>query len=369
MKLPDKPRDGFPVADTIRQIIDYQRSATITSIAGGRVQSSPNGTVLVIDPPTIPRQSSKSGRFPVTFDESEQRLYVGEGSVVYASSEQNHQEIKPEIPTLDGTSLSDSPFWDISDKDTGVIYNVWCVVGGDSTHSKMQLRKDSEGVEWEYPEENARRVAHLTFKSGDDGLAIDGEIHQDWSDDIEWSNSASTGSSGSFSEDEESSDDDSKGGSSDDSSDITEDSSDDDSSDESSDDDESSGGISCPWIEITRVDILDLTCFTDSEEDEDPYGECRYVTARVTLTISSVTETECAPYVRVWVGSGPPSFIDNIYGPGTRRFEKQVTFFACPNGHYTANAQILHPIGFDAKCADYNDCPGATKDFTTPGTC
>lgn len=46
MKFPDEPRTGDSIKDTIVQLMRYVRSSTVTGIAGGRVQQSPNGTTL-----------------------------------------------------------------------------------------------------------------------------------------------------------------------------------------------------------------------------------------------------------------------------------------------------------------------------------
>jgi hypothetical protein len=48
MKLPDTPRSGLSLEESITQIIRYLRAATITGITGGRVSETPNGTTLVL---------------------------------------------------------------------------------------------------------------------------------------------------------------------------------------------------------------------------------------------------------------------------------------------------------------------------------
>ena len=48
MKLPNEPRKGESVAESVRDIIRYLRAITVTGISGGRVQQTPNGTTLLI---------------------------------------------------------------------------------------------------------------------------------------------------------------------------------------------------------------------------------------------------------------------------------------------------------------------------------
>ncbi len=50
MKLPDMPRDGVPVKDTVHAIIDYLRATKIRSFVGGQVRESANGTTLSVKP-------------------------------------------------------------------------------------------------------------------------------------------------------------------------------------------------------------------------------------------------------------------------------------------------------------------------------
>jgi len=48
MKLPDEPRDGFSILEWARQVLRYLRSSRITSVVGGRIKESPNGSILEI---------------------------------------------------------------------------------------------------------------------------------------------------------------------------------------------------------------------------------------------------------------------------------------------------------------------------------
>ena len=85
MKFPDLPRSGFPVAQTIRQIITYLRSSRVVSINGVKGMESSNGTSFVIPvgeknegatntlPPLWPRLKSP--------DEDEYTVSVTKGHV------------------------------------------------------------------------------------------------------------------------------------------------------------------------------------------------------------------------------------------------------------------------------------------------
>jgi hypothetical protein len=48
MKLPDYPRKGIPVEQTVDQIIDFLRASKITSFVGGKVRETPSGTTLAL---------------------------------------------------------------------------------------------------------------------------------------------------------------------------------------------------------------------------------------------------------------------------------------------------------------------------------
>lgn len=49
MRLPPYPTKGKSVEGTIREMIDYMKATTITSISGGRKKTSPNGTTLEVN--------------------------------------------------------------------------------------------------------------------------------------------------------------------------------------------------------------------------------------------------------------------------------------------------------------------------------
>lgn len=310
------------------------------------------------------RKSGKKGRFIVSL--SGQNLSVSKGAVFFGDGDEPGRTIDPIEPTLDNVILSENPFWDVTSKPNDVLHKVRVVLNRYNYNARVELNEDGEAPDLN-DQEIGVNIAEVTFKAVDGGRGA--EIHQMWESDIAGWKGGDFGSSGSFSEDESSgSVDDSRDDSSDDSSTIIDDSSGDDSSDESSDDDPDSGGIICPWLEILSVDIMDPDCFIDGPDD-DPYGECQYVTIRVKLIVGPITETTCEPYVRLSVAGGPPAFIDNVYGPGDKTFYKQVTFYGCPLGSYTVTARILHPLTSQPGCMGYNACAPATFDFTTPGTC
>lgn len=63
MRLPSYPQDGKPVADTVRQLIDYARASKITGFVGGRVVETANGTTIVAGKQKTPRAGGTPGPF------------------------------------------------------------------------------------------------------------------------------------------------------------------------------------------------------------------------------------------------------------------------------------------------------------------
>jgi hypothetical protein len=60
MRIPPYPTKGGSVQATIREIIDYIRATTITSVSGGKMRVYPNGTVIEIKPKEASGGSSPS---------------------------------------------------------------------------------------------------------------------------------------------------------------------------------------------------------------------------------------------------------------------------------------------------------------------
>jgi hypothetical protein len=65
MKLPNMPRKGEMVAESVRDIIRYLKSITVTGVSGGRVRQTPNGTTIHLDPPPLRRKMIKFVDFQV----------------------------------------------------------------------------------------------------------------------------------------------------------------------------------------------------------------------------------------------------------------------------------------------------------------
>lgn len=50
MKFPSEPREGRPIADDFRDMVNWLRASRITKVIGGRLKESPTGSVLEIFP-------------------------------------------------------------------------------------------------------------------------------------------------------------------------------------------------------------------------------------------------------------------------------------------------------------------------------
>ena len=83
MKPPDYPQDGKPVADTIKDIIDYCKATTINNVQGGRIKQSRGGSTLVIPTPSQ-RRKPRPIPFEITLgrDGSAWFVTVAQGFVV-----------------------------------------------------------------------------------------------------------------------------------------------------------------------------------------------------------------------------------------------------------------------------------------------
>lgn len=63
MNIPTNPLKGEPVISKITEIIRFIRASRITSVVGGHLRETPNGTVLTIKPGSGGGSSSASGPF------------------------------------------------------------------------------------------------------------------------------------------------------------------------------------------------------------------------------------------------------------------------------------------------------------------
>ena len=53
MKLPSMPQRGGSVETTVRDIINYIRATTVTSVNGGILKETPNGTIINVQKPGV----------------------------------------------------------------------------------------------------------------------------------------------------------------------------------------------------------------------------------------------------------------------------------------------------------------------------
>ena len=148
-----------------------------------------------------PMRTGQNGRFTVTCDGNNNRIYVLPGHVCFiplaggdSGGSGSDSALKPFEPTLDDTPLSDSPYWVISGGQGGE-WQVVCVF--DQEKARMEFkRKDSGDLNLD-PDERAIVIATMDFSDAEEGL----KIKQLWHSDILWtdydSSSSSDSSSGS----------------------------------------------------------------------------------------------------------------------------------------------------------------------------
>jgi hypothetical protein len=92
MRLPEYPKKKQSVEPTVRQIIDYLRAITLTSVKGGKLKQSTSGTTLTITPGTKPRNGRKPMPFEVTlFSELESEGATRTWKVVIADGYVNER--------------------------------------------------------------------------------------------------------------------------------------------------------------------------------------------------------------------------------------------------------------------------------------
>jgi len=58
MKLPSMPQRGGSVETTVRDIINYIRATTVTSVNGGVLRETPNGTIINVQKPGVTSTSA-----------------------------------------------------------------------------------------------------------------------------------------------------------------------------------------------------------------------------------------------------------------------------------------------------------------------
>lgn len=283
-------------------------------------------------------------RFAVWMSVETQRLYCAVGTVDVANEAYPSTDSLPIVPKLNGVSLNETPYWDLTGKETGVEYRVVCIFDCvDANPARVELKKVSEDLHLTCCE-RAKRIATLTFKSVDGGLAIE-EFSQDWASDIDRTIDLVSCNSGdcSGSSDDESSGPHGSDGSDDsidppDSSDDPEPpSSDDDSSDESSDDDtsSSSGSCGCPLshFEAYMYSVDGGNCFLDAGGG--------YVSVVVGVHVGEMP-ARCGYILRFGI-AGVQTFTKVLLGGGSD-YGEFITFLSLPNRELTCFAQIEAPL-------------------------
>jgi hypothetical protein len=363
--LPDKVRTGVPVKaawanallDCVAQLRKDQAASRLQPSADIGITESAGGVMLW--PKRRGGSSVKGCRFRTTFNRKTQRLHVGDGSVLASDADEIHQSSKTITPTLDGTSIAQNPSWDVSDKESGKLYNVWCVIDRDY-NAHMQLVADDEEVDFSSGwMENAACIASITWQSDDNGLFIENpeDLIQHWWSDLPWFWSALAGSSSGDSSSGDSSDSDGDSNNSDSS---------------SGSDDGSSAENSCdPQVEITSV-----VCVLESVANGTDTANCFFnASTQEDLRIGvevTVTGNPCHcrnSWVKVTAGG---TVLGSRYmgfgGTGSVTIEGVIPAYACAEIPITA-CWFTPSVGVDTDdpCIGLSACAETT--ITAPPVC
>jgi hypothetical protein len=86
MKFPSMPRKGYPVEDTVRDILNWLRAAKIINVAGGRVKETPNGTTIEISKTTQRTQKEYVHPWKVTAN-GDDSVTVAKGKILSWSNQ------------------------------------------------------------------------------------------------------------------------------------------------------------------------------------------------------------------------------------------------------------------------------------------
>jgi hypothetical protein len=174
------------------------------STAGGLIKAPGVGRVR-LEMRRIEARHSAGRRFVVTYDANNQRLYVGPGSVAWVDKTDQERAVLPEYPTLDGTSLKDSPYWDCSaggKVTAGRKYGVLCVLRHDAGERirEMRLAEADESGDGGYAVDDEEawlwEIATVTFTGVSADLTVE-SMEQKWESDIYWDETVESSSSGS----------------------------------------------------------------------------------------------------------------------------------------------------------------------------
>jgi len=110
MKIPDMPRKGFPVSETVGGIIRYLRANRITNVQGGKIRHSPSGSTIEV---TQQRRSTSFDTKPPLWvslvdDSGTWKYRVSAGYATYQNIGSG-DVVGYVTPTLGGTSLEADP--------------------------------------------------------------------------------------------------------------------------------------------------------------------------------------------------------------------------------------------------------------------
>ena len=382
MKLPPKKRPGNPVlASDWNQLVDAV--AARTPRRGNSLELVHSSGGFYYRSKAVAAAVGRSGRFIVTYDQDERRLYVSPGSVFTAKCFEDKQAVQPTEPTLAGKPLSQRPSWDVASKPNGTTFNVWCIVRNSYT-ARVELRDSNDSMsEILGDDENAVLIAEVTWKAEGEAKVIDSFV-QDWESDIGWfyCDGASVSSE---SEDEQSSS-------------VPEDSSGDpppDSSDESDSDSSSSGSSSagCAWPQIMWVEsaLMEINGSTDTScmpGDEGNNNQLVRAKAQVTVQLSGGVCKECAGDVqlRVRLGNGVAMTLvgsEVLLGSGDNSvahlYFLEINFLAWPCSEYNPEVSLvlfgsasgcsLEPPGPSWPDEWTTEADKAAAQINTPGLC
>lgn len=117
MRLPSPPRKGYPVEDTMREVINYLRAITINNVVGGMVKQSASGTTLEFRPGAsfIPAATATKPPLILIAGSDNTKVQVTPGVVNFVS------------PTISGTALNNDPAPEITVTESTTYFWIKCV--------------------------------------------------------------------------------------------------------------------------------------------------------------------------------------------------------------------------------------------------
>ena len=141
MKFPDLPRSGFPIVQTVKDIINYLRSSRVISINGIKGTSTTNGTTFTI-PVGEKNKLAKDSKPPFWIDiyesDSEWKAFMTTGEVV-ARDNRSGTAIVNFTPTSIPTKVSPLTITAAT--------KIWCKVS-DSAYGIATAAEIGSGTSW-----------------------------------------------------------------------------------------------------------------------------------------------------------------------------------------------------------------------------